>query len=252
MLSNKTTFVDFHCHYDLLPTFGRKSDAQLSDVTIVAVTTTPLAWSKNLEISGAVDGVIPALGMHPQLISSRAKDFEQFSYYLEDTRIVGEVGLDGSKNFSDSLPTQEKIFSNILSMCNSESPKILSIHSLKAESKVISHLKEHVNRASITPIMHWFTGSVTQASKLLDMGAKFSFNQKMLKTKSGQKLLMYLPRDSVLTETDLPFTSKSYSPEAHRELLVHSVDMIASFWGTSLEDCTEHLLKNSNIVLSEK
>ncbi|ASJ95636.1 Qat anti-phage system TatD family nuclease QatD [Shewanella marisflavi] len=252
MLSNKTKLVDFHCHYDLLPTFGREPGAQLSDVTILGVTTTPLAWLKNLKVSGTVDRIIPALGMHPQLISSRAKDFEKFSYYVEDSRIIGEVGLDGSKNFSDSLPTQEKIFSNILSMCNSENPKVLSIHSLKAESKVISHLKEHTNSSSVTPIMHWFTGSVTQASKLLDMGAKFSFNHKMLKTKSGQKLLMYLPRDSVLTETDLPFTSKSYSPELHRDLLVNSVDMIASFWDTSLEDCTEHLLKNANIVLREK
>jgi len=252
MLSNKTRLVDFHCHYDLLPIFEMDSVEALSDVAIIAVTTTPLAWPKNLEVSKNLDGIIPALGMHPQLIPSRAKDFEQFSYYFENTRIIGEVGLDGSKNFSDSLPIQERIFSNILSMCNSQNPKILSIHSLKAENKVISHLSEQTIRSSVTPLMHWFTGSVTQASKLLDMGAKFSFNHKMLKTKNGQKLLMYLPRDSVLTETDLPFTTKSYSPELHRNLLVHSVDMIASFWGTSVEECADHLLKNANIVLSEK
>ena len=250
MLDSNIKLVDFHCHFDLLPGFGEAGVELPCDIAIVAVTTTPLAWPRNLDVSKKKPNVIPALGIHPQLVPSRAKDFDEFHRYLNQTAIIGEIGLDGSKNFADSMLEQERIFDAVLAMCSSDTKRMLSIHSLKAESKVINHLEHHSNGSKFIPVMHWFTGSLSQAGKLCDMGAKFSFNHKMLKTKRGEKLLEYLPRESVLIETDLPFTHKSYSPKLHSELLENSLHSIAGIWNVDITESSSTVLKNSRNLLA--
>lgn len=74
MLSSRIKYVDFHCHCDLLPGFASETFQLNEDVAAVAVTTTPLAWSKNVEVSKRTAGMYPALGMHPQLVGSRYDD----------------------------------------------------------------------------------------------------------------------------------------------------------------------------------
>ncbi|WP_232574107.1 Qat anti-phage system TatD family nuclease QatD [Photobacterium phosphoreum] len=249
-MNDKTKYIDFHCHCDLLPDFDKRSFKINEEVAAVAVTTTPLAWDKNVEVSKYITSLYPALGMHPQLILSRLDDFKSFEKYFEQAPIIGEIGLDGSKYYKDSLVVQEDVFSRILSMCaQSNDNKILSIHSLRAEVKIIKHLKEHIYKKPITPILHWFTGSIPQATQLLDIGAKFSFNHKMVATKGGQQLLAYLPIDSILIETDLPFTCKSYNSALHRKLLVNTIEQISSRLNLCIEDSSDMILQNSKRLL---
>lgn len=251
MISDKIKYIDFHCHCDLLPGFESSSFKLDPEVAAIAVTTTPLAWPKNLEESKRVSGLIPALGMHPQLINARYKDHYSFSKYVNDAFIVGEIGLDGSPAFRESLDSQEAVLSKILELSSaSKVTKILSIHSLKAESRLINILEMKMNTTSLTPIMHWFTGSLPQASKLLDLGAKFSFNHKMVKTKKGQSLLTYIPKDSVLIETDLPFTANTYDSDFHKALLEETTIKLAMLLGIPSEDLTASLLQNSKKLLA--
>jgi TatD DNase family protein len=250
MISKQVLYVDFHCHCDLLPDFDNNSFQLDEEVAAIAVTTTPLAWRKNVEVSKRITTMYPALGMHPQLIASRLSDFKEFSKHLEVASIVGEIGLDGSSSFKDSLKTQEEVLSQILSMCaQMKTNRILSIHSLRAEIKLIKHLQEYVSKSNMTPVMHWFTGSITQASKLLDMGAKFSINHKMIGTKKGQQLLAHIPVDAVLIETDLPFTSKSYDSTLHRKLLANTTMQISARWDICREECSDIILRNSKEIL---
>lgn len=249
-MNEKIKYVDFHCHCDLLPDFDKRSFRIDEEVAAVAVTTTPLAWNKNVEVSKHVASLYPALGMHPQLIASRFDDFKEFSKYLEFAPIVGEIGLDGSKYFQDSLMLQEDVFSEILAMCvKNNDNKTLSIHSLRAEVKLIKHLQEHICKNHITPVLHWFTGSISQASKLLDLGAKFSFNHKMVETNRGQQLLAHIPIDAILVETDLPFTHKSYTPVLHKELLANTTKQISDRLNICREHCSDIILRNSKGIL---
>ncbi|MEZ8170021.1 MULTISPECIES: TatD family hydrolase [unclassified Vibrio] len=250
MISDEIKYIDFHCHCDLLPGFESSSLKLSPEVAAVAVTTTPLAWPKNKEESQRISGLLPALGMHPQLISARYKDHYSFSKYINDAFIVGEIGLDGSTAFKDSLNLQEEVLSKILDLSSaSKTAKILSIHSLKAETRLINILKVEMNATSLTPIMHWFTGSLSQASKLLDLGAKFSFNHKMVKTKKGQSLIAHIPKDSILIETDLPFSANTYNSEYHKSLLKDTATELATSLGVPSDDFKATLLQNSRKLL---
>lgn len=252
MISDEIKYIDFHCHCDLLPGFENSSLKLSPEVAAVAVTTTPLAWPKNKEESQRIPGLLPALGMHPQLIHARYKDHYSFSKYINDAFIVGEIGLDGSTAFKDSLNLQEEVLSKILELSSaSKTTKILSIHSLKAETRVINILKAEMDTASLVPIMHWFTGSLSQASKLLDLGAKFSFNHKMVKTKKGQNLIAHIPKESILIETDLPFTANTYNPSYHKSLLKETTIELAMSIGVPSDDFAMVLLQNSKKLLKK-
>lgn len=251
MLSSHINYVDFHCHCDLLPGFASETFQLNEDVAAVAVTTTPLAWSKNVEVSKRTVGIYPALGMHPQLVGSRYDDHFSFSQFVNGTPIIGEIGLDGSQAYKQTLDMQEAVFSHILELCSEEKiERLMSIHSLKSEVRLIKHFQKYVSSALYTPVFHWFTGSVTQASKLLDMGAKFSINHKMVGTKGGQDLLSHIPKESVLIETDIPFTTKNLSPENHRSLLMETVRKISTIWSMAEEECSALILRNSSEILS--
>jgi TatD DNase family protein len=73
--------LDFHCHLDLY----RDHEAVYQkfrgeQVEILAVTTTPRAWTKNLELAAGASNIRVALGLHPQLV---AEGVEETSFRSE-------------------------------------------------------------------------------------------------------------------------------------------------------------------------
>ncbi|TMM45725.1 Qat anti-phage system TatD family nuclease QatD [Colwellia ponticola] len=242
--------IDFHCHLDLCPEFTSAFNEIEQSIGVVAVTTTPLAWPVNRQKAQESSNIVAALGFHPQLVKSHKADFGVFEKYIDQTSVIGEVGLDNSKNFKDSINEQEEIFETILGFCKSRPGKILSIHSLKAESKVIGKLRDFSSQATCTPVMHWFTGSMTQAKHLLDLGAYFSFNHKMLKSNKGKELISYLPKDRLLTETDFPFTTNTSSISAIYESLTSTITSSSYLLKISEYDTRRVILNNASKLLS--
>jgi TatD DNase family protein len=196
--------VDAHCHIDLHPDPQQVVDlAVASNLRVVAVTTTPAAFKGSCRFSDAANGVIPALGMHPELIGTRKKDIALFSKYLDQVTWVGEVGLDGSNRFRASWNDQVFIFKQILEECDRAGGKVLSIHSRAASKEVIAQLRDRP--AAGTPVFHWFSGSLTEVELALELGSYFSINDQMLKSKSGVEIARRVPQNRVLTESDAPF-----------------------------------------------
>ena len=78
--------IDFHCHLDLYPDHAaavREADA--AGVYTLAVTTTPKAWARNHELTRDTHRVRAALGLHPQLVSSRADEIALWEILLPQT-----------------------------------------------------------------------------------------------------------------------------------------------------------------------
>jgi len=96
--------IDFHCHLDLYPDHAAAvQEAEAAGVFTLAVTTTPKAWSRNHELTRDTRHVRAGLGLHPQLVSSRADEIALWETLLPQTRYVGEVGLDAGPRFYKSL-----------------------------------------------------------------------------------------------------------------------------------------------------
>ena len=199
--------VDFHCHLDLYPDHAAAvRDAEAAGVFTLAVTTTPRAWPRNHELAQRTKHVRAALGLHPQLVAERENEIEQWDRYLSETRYVGEVGLDAGPRFFKSLDAQKRVFRHMLESCAEAGNKILSVHSIRSAKAVLDLVEAHLPPERGKIVLHWFTGTKSEAKRALNLGCYFSINAAMLNNERHASLVEEIPLDRLLTETDGPFT----------------------------------------------
>lgn len=201
--------IDTHFHLDLMQNMHSLiNEFRGSDVGIIAVGTTPLAYKQELKFVEGIDNICVGLGFHPQLVEKRADEIDLFLQNLKFAKYIGEVGLDFNERYVATKTQQISFFRRIADECAYEGGKVLSIHSVKAISTVMDILKESGTFQNCTCIFHWFTGTALERKRAIENGACFSINSKMLKTKSGQETIRNIPSNRILIETDAPFTMK--------------------------------------------
>lgn len=217
----KTRLVDFHCHLDL---FSKPAsairDAEAAGVYTLTVTTTPKAWPRNYELTHRTRYVRAALGLHPQLVASRADEITLWETYLPQAHYIGEVGIDASPRYYRSLDLQKQIFERILKQCAKATGKILTVHSLRAAKIVLDMIETHLPPPKGHIVLHWFTGSLAEARRAVDLGCYFSVNADMLRSDKGRMLAASLPAERILTETDAPFTQIGGRPACPADVAI--------------------------------
>jgi len=236
--------IDFHCHLDLYPDFERMvGDCERREIYTLAVTTLPAAWPRNRDLAEGTKHVRAGLGFHPQLVEERWREIAVWERYLPEARYVGEVGLDAGPRHYRSLERQKVVFERILTACASEGGKILSIHSVRAATQVLDLIEARLPAERGRVSLHWFTGSISEAKRAIDLGCFFSINGEMLRNERGAKLVQTLPMDRLLTETDGPFTTHNGRPLQPEDSSI-VLDALASAKGVSIETMKVTLLRN--------
>ena len=199
--------VDFHCHLDLYPDPAAViAEADAAGVYTLAVTTTPKAWPGNLALTHDARYVRAALGLHPQLVAERSSEVALWEQYLPEASYIGEVGLDAGPRYYRSLNLQIQIFERILQLCAEAGGKVLSVHSVRATTKVLNLIEANLSPKDGLVVLHWFTGTKSEAHRAVELGCYFSVNAQMLLTDKGREFVSSVPADRLLTETDGPFT----------------------------------------------
>lgn len=117
------------------------------------------------------------------------------------------LGVDGTARNQYSYTVQKSFFYNVLNETEKQNGRILSIHSRGAVTEVLDGIEKSINKN--IPIMHWFTGNAKELQRALSLGCWFSINPKMCYTKSGKDMVMQIPLNKMLPETDAPFTEKN-------------------------------------------
>ena len=211
--TNTINGYDFHCHVDLFPDPPALIEqCEREGIVVLAVTTTPLAWSQNWAWTKNSPFVHSAVGLHPELVGERFAEAGMLEELIGQCRLVGEVGLDGSPQHRRSYDQQIKVFARVLMAANAHSGRLLTIHSRRAASDVISLITEHADPETVTCILHWFSGSKTDMRRASEIGCYFSVNQPMLSSDRGRALVRAMPSHRLLTETDAPFVKIGGQP----------------------------------------
>ena len=122
---------------------------------------------------------------------------------IHKTKYIGEIGLDGAKKYKDHWDIQTLVFRHILNSCEIAGGKILSIHSRYAVNEVLDYLEQYP-KAGIF-ILHWFTGNKLQLKRAVKLGCWFSVGPAMLRSKKAKELILEIPLNRLITETDGPF-----------------------------------------------
>ncbi|PSH02649.1 MAG: hydrolase TatD [Acidobacteria bacterium] len=247
----KAALVDFHCHLDLFPDLASAiSAAETAGIYTLTVTTTPRAWPRNYDLTRKTKYIRAALGLHPQLVAERSAEIKLWEEYLPHARYVGEVGIDAGPQYYRSVDLQKEIFATILRKCAETGGKVLTVHSVRAATAVLDLIESHLPRHRGQVVLHWFTGSKSEARRAADLGCYFSVNAAMMRNERGCGLVAALPSDRLLTETDAPFTradNRSTSPSDVKA----TVEALAALRRETPENMAHMISSNLRAVLGD-
>ncbi|WP_339221837.1 Qat anti-phage system TatD family nuclease QatD [Paenibacillus sp. FSL W7-1332] len=196
-------FVDFHVHIDYYPNYKAIFNSYNNQkIYTLFVTNFPEVFKKAKDTFQESKYVKIALGYHPEMINIRPFKQTSFDKYLEETKYVGEVGLDFSKDHIKNRDEQIRIFRHICRK-TADGNKIMSVHSRNAESDVLANLKEYGVKHAV---FHWYTGSIKNLQDIIESNFYLSLNPSMLRTKKGKEIIQSIPLRHILIETDGPYS----------------------------------------------
>ena len=233
--------VDAHCHIDLFPSpKDVETRAETDEVNTIAVTNAPSVFAHTRNLTRECRFVRAALGLHPELVRTHGHELDRFLQLLPETQYVGEIGLDFSTNDTEDHRNQVRVFATILERCAASGNKVLTVHSRRASSEVLSAFGTTFPGIAI---LHWFSGPLRDLGRAVDAGMYFSVNPAMTKSMNGKRLIEAMPRDRVLTETDGPFVQISGRPAVPQdtaEVLPH----LAALWKCSSAEAKATVFAN--------
>src|SRR5262245_48973135 len=97
--------------------------------------------------------------MQPPLVAAGAAELAAVWPLLEQTRFVGEIGLDYVTQDQAERRLQRDLFARILERCAETGDKILTVHSRRSARDVIAAVGD---RFPGTVILHWFSGTTAE------------------------------------------------------------------------------------------
>lgn len=241
--------VDTHCHIDLYSdprALARRVEA--AQIYTIAVTNAPSVFRQTRSLAEGNHYIRPALGLHPQLAVQRASELHMMWRHLDETRYVGEIGLDYATSDPANRSKQREVFEAILTKCHESADKILTIHSRRAAGDVVEIIGEGFRG---TVILHWYSGSKHVLEKAIGRGFYFSINTAMVSSARSRNWLKSIPRQYVLTETDGPFISTSGKPAQPGDV-ASIVQALAKIWHMTEREARQIVYENFARLLRER
>lgn len=194
---------DTHLHLDLYQDYQKIiEEIENNSIYTISMTNTPSVFKKACEIVKGCKFIKTALGFHPELAKQRYHEIESFAEFINETKYIGEIGLDFSNATNDEKIAQKRILEKILFLCTNHPNKILSIHSRKAIEDILVLLG---SKFPGNIIFHWFSGSLKSLKQAINSGFYFSINIPMVSSISGRRIVEEIPLHSLLLESDGPF-----------------------------------------------
>jgi TatD DNase family protein len=234
-------FVDAHCHIDLFPhPEAVVSEVERLRIHTIAVTNAPSVFFATARLCEGLNFAHAALGLHPELVASRGHELKAIPELLKQTRYVGEIGLDYTTSDTSVRAKQRAAFAEILNLCSEVGDKILTVHSRRAASDVISAIGDNF-RCRV--ILHWFSGSRKELDRAVSYGFYFSVGPAMMTSGTGKTLVANIPRHKLLTETDGPFV-KLAGVAADPTGIPEVLSALASLWRVDYEETAVTVASN--------
>ena len=144
--------------------------------------------------------VFPTFGVHPENAEKYENQLEKLDDALNQSKIIGEIGMDFYWAKNVSKIAQEKVFRYILAHCN-EREKYCVIHTKGAEKEIARILEDY---PKAKPIIHWYNGPEDVYQLFLQRGYLQTFGCETCRNSYLQHLLKITPSNLILAETDNP------------------------------------------------
>lgn len=248
-------FFDVHTHVQDSQ-YGGDRDAVISraieaGIGMVQVGTDLDMSKKAVALAVEYGGdVFATAGLHP---NDNKKEVFDYSAYkdlaLSSDRVVaiGECGLDYFRGADEEEKRrQKKVFEKQIELAL-ELKKPLMIHCREAFLDLIEFLSLFGWRSGV---VHFFSGTVDDAQKLLDLGFYFSFGGVVTFARDYDEQIKFIPLDRILLETDAPYVAPvPYRGKRNEPLYVTEVaKKIAEIKGATFEKIATETTKNAKSI----
>jgi TatD DNase family protein len=194
-------FFDVHCHVCDLKEFSPKPGyMQVASGYNAESNKETLLLSKKHHLPFT-------LGFAPQSLKldySWEETKEQIKQHANNPLFVaiGEIGLDFKwAKVEDERKAQELVFLDALELASKLNLPVV-IHSRMAEEKVLNILSSF----NVPFIMHCFSGSLSEAKRVVDLGGLISIPP--LRSKERKRIIQNIDLSHFVLETDLPYIGK--------------------------------------------
>lgn len=181
-------------------------------IYVLCVTNQPEVFETCVNMYGLSKYVKFAIGYNPKIVSDVPFSIKSFERNIVKTNYIGEVGLD-FKTVDLNIKKQQLEIFNYISIMAAKTNKLMTVHCNRAEEEIFTTIKQNGNRKVI---IHWYTGDMKWAEKLLELGCFFSVNMNMLINKKTLNIIKEIPKKRLLIESDGPFSKingKRYMPD---------------------------------------
>ena len=238
---------DTHLHLDLFTEPKKLIEAiENQKIYTIAVTNLPQVFLNTQKLCEGLKYIRPALGYHPELVYKFNNQFELFYELLDETRYIGEIGIDNMRKTVDDFNSQKLIFEKIIDACAEKKDKILTIHSRRAEKEVISIIGNHFPG---NVILHWYSGSINDLEAAICNGFYFSINSAMTQSKNGSNIIKRIPIDKMLLESDSPFIGVNQNSNVPYDCSL-TINKIGELLNIPFGDLSAILSKNLKNILT--
>ena len=257
MGKNKLKIIDVHAHLTWVSFDTDRDDViykmKNNQIGAISVGVDLNSSLKNIKLAEQYKNIWATVGVHPHSDVS-SDDLKTLNTLATNDSVVaiGETGLDYFKS-DVSRARQQEIFQKHIDLALSLN-KPLMIHTRDVAGSFVAYhdayniLEKYKGR--VHPHFHFYAGDIESTRTLLDLGATFSFTGVITFSDSYNNLLQYLPKTSIMVETDSPFVAPvPYRGERNDPTLIPPIlNKIADIWGVSQETCAITLRENTRRV----
>lgn len=209
-------YIDAHSHLDF---FEENIEDAIVDINKNKILTLAMSmdiesYTKNKEYSNKSKYIKPCFGIHPWSAHKVDENLEANIPYIEESEIIGEIGLDY----------------------------------VWAEEEVYNALKKYnYNKA----IVHWYSGDLDILDKYIELGCYFTISVDIGYSDATYKILDKLPNERLLVETDGPTALKWVNGQYGYPSIIKSVvKKISDYKNIDVDELSKIIESNYNRLLS--
>ncbi len=195
------------------------------------------------------------LGDNKEIENGEIFDYDFYRSLALNKKVVaiGECGLDYYRiNDKEMKIKQMEVFVEQIKLAY-EIKKPLMIHCRDAYSDLIKILETSSNEPQENPgIIHFFSGNIEDAKKLLEMGFYFTFGGVITFVRDYDEVIKFIPFDKILSETDAPYVAPvPYRGKRNESAyVIEIVKKLAEIKEIEFEKMREQILSNTNKIFN--
>jgi TatD DNase family protein len=254
--------IDTHCHPQFPQYDNDRQDMVArsfeAGVSMIAVGTDAATSRKAIELAKQYDRMWASAGLHPNESVTHEYFHGEYRDLAAHPKVVaiGEVGLDYYRTpEEESKKVQRERFEQQLQIAV-EVNKPLIIHCRDAHLDMTTFIRKYQgeHEGKLRGVIHSFTGTALEAKRYIDLGFYIGLNGITTFAREYDEMLLSLPVDKILLETDAPYlTPMPYRGQRNEPTYLPEVaKVLAGLKQISLEEFALQTTRNAENLFGIK